>query len=170
MRLRAPLSDANKPRVEGKGGQGEGQSKGGKSRAGAESQTYQVKVSQVPNVPSKDQWGSVVVGAVSRVSMLELPSHPQSKSLLEPIAHSEEQLGGLSMVASVMWGGRNQREKTMRLTKPMALGFVRSFKKGENPATLVMKAWGCKLLVKGSPHNGNKTNLWSYPPWSDGPV
>lgn len=79
-----------------------------------------------------------------------------------------ERMNGALLVAGVLWEGRNKEARTMRLTKKMALHFVRALGKGINPVTLVCKSWGCKLLAKGSNINGNKTNIWSYPPWANG--
>lgn len=81
---------------------------------------------------------------------------------------SAELFNGVLLVASLLWEGRNKKEKTMRLTKAMGLRFVSALGKGFNPVTFVCKAWGCALLSKGVNINGNKTNIWGYPSWAGG--
>ena len=105
--------------------------------------------------------GPAVVAAAPSPALLLL-----SCSLGTPL--TSEALNGALLVAGILWEGRNTKERTMRLPKSMGLRFTRALGAGVNPVSFVCKAWGCKLLSKGSNLRGNQTNVWSYPDWADG--
>lgn len=105
--------------------------------------------------------GPVVVAAAPARAALLL-----SCSLGTPL--TSEVLNGALLVSSILWEGRNSVERTMRLPKAMGLRLTRALGAGVNPVSFVCKAWGCKLLSKGSNLHGNQTNVWSYPDWADG--
>lgn len=88
-------------------------------------------------------------------------------SVLRQRTKTTEQFHGALIVAAVMWEGCNKDARTIRLTKAAGLSFVRCLAR-HNPATFVCEAWGCPLESLGSSINGNKTNIWGFPPWTNG--
>ncbi len=72
---------------------------------------------------------------------------------------------GLLLILAVMWEGRNEDAKTMRLPKAMALRFISDYGigRGKNPVTVLCESLGCTLIMPGSNKGGNVTNIWNYP-------
>ena len=125
------------------------------------------------NDPAKPRGGArghpgLIRTKVESPTTLLLPAPLSSAvSLLQQRTATTEQFHGALIVLAVMWEGRDKKARTMRLTKAQALRFVRCLGR-HNPATFVCEALGCPLVVPASSINGNKTNIWGFPPWADG--
>ena len=128
--------------------------------AGVKSQMHHLWIRAALNALPKPEEGRAS-------TLLPMPS-PLAADLLLAHPRPSEHANGILLVASILWEGRNTKDKTMRLPKNTALKFVRSLPPGVNPTSFVCEAWGCKLLSKGSNLRGNQTNVWSYPSWADG--
>lgn len=140
----------------------------------SKTESPQLRISAAPKSPPNPRGRGVGRVAGSSTTSLYLPSGnigspshlPYAAALLSsPVTAKAELLNGVLLVASLLWEGRRMDTGTMRLTKAAALRFVSKLPKGLNPTTFVCERWGCTLLAKGSNINGNKTNVWSRPPW-----